>query len=62
MGIGLAGLMIGMNRLTPAAVMGIFISVGALQDVRSEHTHNVWIANYLGLEVLELTKKQLPSS
>lgn len=61
MGIGLAGLMIGMNQLTPAAVMGIFISVGALQGCCDPtNTHNVWIANYLGLEVLELTKKLLP--
>jgi hypothetical protein len=61
MGIGLAGLMIGMHQLKPAAVMGIFISVGALQGCCDPtNTHNVWIANYLGVEVLELTKKLLP--
>jgi len=61
MGIGLAGVLLSMNRIPAAAVMGIFISVGALQGVCDPtNTHNVWIANYLGVEVLELTKKLIP--
>lgn len=61
MGIGLAGVMLGLDRLTPAAIMGIFISVGALQGVCDPtNTHNVWIANYLGVDVLELTRKLIP--
>lgn len=61
MGIGLAGVMLTLDRLSAAAIMGIFISVGALQGVCDPtNTHNVWIANYLGLDVLEITRKLLP--
>jgi hypothetical protein len=61
LGAGLAAVMQSLDRLEGAAVMGIFISVGSMQGVCDPtNTHNVWIANYLGVEVLELTMKLLP--
>lgn len=61
MGAGLGGIMLGLNALPPMAIIGMFMSVGAIQGVCDPtNTHNVWIANYLKTDVLDFTKKLLP--
>ncbi|MFB3895706.1 MAG: hypothetical protein ACE14V_05320 [bacterium] len=61
MGSGLAGIMLATGTLPPPAIMGLFISVGAIQGVCDPtNTHNVWIASYLGVDVITITKKLIP--
>jgi hypothetical protein len=61
MGSGLAGILIATNTLSPKAIMAILMSVGCIQGVCDPtNTHNVWIANYLSVDVLTITKKLLP--
>jgi H+/gluconate symporter-like permease len=61
MGSGLAGIMLATGTLPPAAIMGLFVSVGAIQGVCDPtNTHNVWIASYLGVDVITITKKLIP--
>ncbi len=62
LGAGLASILLATQAFpNPALVMGIFISVGAVQGVCDPtNTHNVWIANFIGCDVLELTKKTIP--
>ena len=61
MGSGLAGIMMSTGLLPPPSIMALLISVGALQGVCDPtNTHNVWIAGYLGVDVLSITKKLIP--
>ncbi|MBU0479378.1 MAG: hypothetical protein ABIJ12_07365 [bacterium] len=61
MGSGLAGILLATNTLSPKAIMAILMSVGCIQGVCDPtNTHNVWIANYLSVDVLTITKKLLP--
>ncbi|MFH0795312.1 MAG: C4-dicarboxylate ABC transporter, partial [bacterium] len=61
LGFGLAGLLKETTLLPGALVMGAFISTGAVQGVCDPtNTHNVWIANYLGLDVTKMSFRILP--
>jgi hypothetical protein len=43
------------------AVMSALMSVGQIQGVSDPtNTHNVWIANYLNLNVQDILKRTLP--
>ncbi len=58
MGSGLAGIMLATGKLPPQAIMAMLVSVGAIQGVCDPtNTHNVWIAGYLGIDVISITKK-----
>ena len=47
--------------LPPAGVMAALLSVGQIQGVSDPtNTHNVWIANHLGLEVNQILKRTIP--
>ena len=61
MGSGLVAAMLATAALSPAAIMAAFFSVGLLQGVSDPtNTHNVWIANNLGLDVQQLLRTTLP--
>jgi len=61
LGFGLAGLLKETTLLPGVLVMGAFISTGAVQGVCDPtNTHNVWIANYLGLDVTRMSLRILP--
>ncbi len=61
LGLGIAGVMLQTDRLSAALLMGMFMSVGAVQGVCDPtNTHNVWIANFLGEDVLAITRFLLP--
>jgi hypothetical protein len=47
--------------LSAAAVMAALLSVGQLQGVSDPtNTHNVWIANYVGVDVQRVLRATLP--
>jgi hypothetical protein len=57
MGFGLAKMMTAAPGLGPAAVMAALLSVGQIQGVCDPtNTHNVWIANYLGVDVQRILR------
>lgn len=62
LGAGLVSILMATQAFPrPELVMGIFISVGAVQGVCDPtNTHNVWIANFIGVDVLDLTRKTIP--
>lgn len=61
LGLGISGVMMGTGHLSGALLMGMLISVGAVQGVCDPtNTHNVWIANFLGEDVLAITRFLLP--
>ena len=61
MGSGLVGLLLLSKGLTAPAIMAILMSVGQIQGVCDPtNTHNVWVANYLGLDVQKILKKTIP--
>jgi C4-dicarboxylate transporter, DcuC family len=61
MGAGLVGLIVSSGVLPPFAVMAALMSVGQMQGVSDPtNTHNVWIANYLDLNVHDILKRTLP--
>jgi hypothetical protein len=61
MGFGLAQMMAAAPGLSAAAVMAALLSVGQLQGVSDPtNTHNVWIANYVGVDVQRLLRATLP--
>jgi hypothetical protein len=61
MGFGLAQMMASAPGLGPAAVMAALLSVGQLQGVSDPtNTHNVWIANYVGVDVQQILRTTLP--
>jgi len=58
LGLGIATLIYNQSSLSAVAVMGIFITTGAMQGVCDPtNTHNVWIATYINEDVIKLTKK-----
>jgi H+/gluconate symporter-like permease len=60
MGAGLAAMMAAAPGLGPAGVMAALLSVGQLQGVCDPtNTHNVWIANYVGVEVQQILRRTL---
>jgi H+/gluconate symporter-like permease len=61
LGSGLVAAMQATNALSGAAIMAALFSVGLLQGVSDPtNTHNVWIANYLNLDVQAILKRTLP--
>jgi hypothetical protein len=61
MGFGLAQMMAAAPGLSAAAVMAALQSVGQLQGVSDPtNTHNVWIANYVGVDVQRILRATLP--
>jgi len=61
MGAGLVAAMYAANALPPAAIMAAFFSVGLLQGVSDPtNTHNVWVANNLGIDVQRILQVSLP--
>ena len=60
MGFGLAKMMTAAPGLNAAAVMAALLSVGQIQGVCDPtNTHNVWIANYVGVDVQQILKRTL---
>jgi hypothetical protein len=60
MGFGLAKMMTAAPGLSAAAVMAALLSVGQIQGVCDPtNTHNVWIANYVGVDVQQILKRTL---
>jgi hypothetical protein len=61
LGSGIAALIIGLGTLNPLAVMGAFLSSERIQGAGyPTNTHNVWTANFTGIDVNLITKKTLP--
>ena len=61
MGFGLANMMAAAPGLGPASIMAALLSVGQLQGVSDPtNTHNVWIANYVGVDVQRILRATLP--
>ncbi|MBN1458006.1 MAG: transporter [Armatimonadetes bacterium] len=61
MGFGLAVVMAQAPGLNAAAVMAVLLSVGQIQGVCDPtNTHNVWIANYVGVDVQQILRATLP--
>lgn len=61
MGFGLAKMMAAAPGLSAAAVMAALLSVGQIQGVSDPtNTHNVWIANYVGVDVQRVLRATLP--
>ncbi len=57
MGSGIMGLIMGTGALSPQLLMGAFFSVGMMQGVCDPtNTHNAWLAGFLGVRVVELTR------
>jgi len=53
-------LMVATGSIPGAAVMGALFSVGMIQGVCDPtNTHNVWIANYLGLDIQKILRKTI---
>lgn len=60
MGSGLIGIMLQVKTLSPLAIMGALMSVGMIQGVCDPtNTHNVWVANYLGVDVNKILRKTI---
>jgi DcuC family C4-dicarboxylate transporter len=60
MGSGLAVLMARVPGLGPTSVMAALLAVGQLQGVCDPtNTHNVWIANYLGVDVQRILRRTI---
>jgi hypothetical protein len=60
LGLGVAALIHGAGTMTALPVMAVFMSVGALQGVCDPtNTHNIWIASYIGEDVMRITRKTL---
>ena len=61
LGFGIAGLFQQTGRISGPLIMGVFMSVGAIQGVCDPtNTHNVWIASFIKEDVFKITKKLLP--
>ncbi|MDQ4121870.1 MAG: citrate transporter [Acidobacteriota bacterium] len=59
-GIGIYSLMFGLGILPPLALLAAMMSVTQVQNVCDPtNTHNVWIANFTGIRVEEITKAAL---
>ena len=60
LGSGLIALMVGTGSISAPAVMGALFSVGMIQGVCDPtNTHNVWIANYLGIDIQKILRKTI---
>jgi C4-dicarboxylate transporter len=60
MGAGLIGLMVSSKALPAVTIMAALMSVGQIQGVCDPtNTHNVWIANYLNLNVQDILRKTI---
>ena len=60
MGAGLIGLMLASKSLPVAAIMAALLSVGQIQGVCDPtNTHNVWIANFLNINVQEILRRTI---
>ena len=56
-GSGLAQILKGVGVLSGGAIMAALLSVGQIQGISDPtNTHNVWVANFLKIEVTELLK------
>jgi len=61
MGFGLAAALWATGVLPPGAIMVAFLAVGQIQGVCDPtNTHNVWVANYLGIDVQHILRRTLP--
>ena len=61
MGSGIVSLLQKAFILPSAAIMGMLMSVGQIQGICDPtNTHNIWIANYLGINTQILLRKTLP--
>jgi H+/gluconate symporter-like permease len=61
LGSGLAAVIIGTGSLSPTATMGAFLAMERLQVAGDPtNTQNVWTANFVGVDVNQVTKKLLP--
>lgn len=60
LGSGLIALMVGTGSISAPAVMGALFSVGMIQGVCDPtNTHNVWIANYLAIDIQKILRKTI---
>lgn len=60
MGSGLVALIKDSGAMPAAAIMGALMAVGQIQGVSDPtNTYNVWIANYLGTDVVKIMKRTL---
>jgi hypothetical protein len=61
LGSGIIGIMLAVGTLPAVAIMAAMLSVGQIQGVCDPtNTHNVWIANYLGINVQDILRKTIP--
>lgn len=61
LGSGIGSLIISLNLLPPHAVMGALLSTERMQAIADPtNTHNVWLANYAGVDVNQVLQKVLP--
>lgn len=61
LGSGIGSLIISLNLLSPHAVMGALLSTERMQAIADPtNTHNVWLANYAGVDVNQVLQKVLP--
>ena len=61
LGSGIAALVIGLNTLSPLAVMAAFLAAERIQGCGDPtNTQNVWTANFCEVDVNGITKKLLP--
>lgn len=61
LGSGIAALIIGLNTLSPLAVMAAFLAAERIQGCGDPtNTQNVWTANFCEVDVNGITKKLLP--
>jgi hypothetical protein len=60
MGSGIIALMQDTKLIPAAAIMAALLSVGQIQGVSDPtNTYNVWIANYLGVDVIKILKRTI---
>ena len=60
MGAGLVGLMVASKTIPPVAIMAALMSVGQIQGVCDPtNTYNVWISNYLNVDVQGILKRTI---
>ncbi|MFC1768093.1 hypothetical protein ACFLZ2_06105 [Candidatus Margulisiibacteriota bacterium] len=61
LGTGFIGLLLATKALPVLAIMAAFLSVGQIQGVCDPtNTHNIWIANYLGVSTQKILRKTIP--
>ena len=61
LGSGIVGLMIAIGIVPAPAAIGAMLSTERIQITADPtNTHNVWIANYVDVDVVDILKKLLP--